>query len=468
MKEQQPPYLPHLEPELVKEGFGHKTTSFLIALEAWRRGLTITLYDKSFRKYSVASKERVHFFNKGRIDLTPKTAVEICIDKNKTKEYLKEAGVATPEGRHFGSRATDEEIVAYGSALGFPIVLKPIDSSRGKGVIVDINDEETLRDNLKYVRDELALKEVIIERYISGDDYRIYVIEDRVVAASKRKPANILGNGKSTIRELIDEKNEMRRKVPSLSKGLIRMDKEVMDYIKRGGYSPEDVLEKGKTLFLRGKGNFSAGGEPVDVTETVPEHFKEEAVKARAAIPGLRQCGIDFMVKPDFQEIHVIEINSRAQIGGHVYPAVGKPRDIPSEILDTYFPESIGMKDSPVKKTKLVFDYKRSIRPIEEGVAATVTLMHAPKFKPIFRRFMVSGEVQGVGFRRWVKKQAQDLRIHGNVKNLEDGTVKVVAAGSRKNVELLRKRIEQTKVFNVLKVEESVYRFKVKIGFKTI
>lgn len=461
-------WLPHLNPELVKEGFGHKTTSFLIALEAWRRGLTVTLHDKSFRRYSIASEERFHFFNKGRIDLTPKSAVDICIDKNQTKEYLKKAGVSTPEGKHFNHRATDESIVSYGSALGYPLVLKPIDSSRGKGVMVDIRDEAMLRDSLTYVRHELELKEVIIERYITGEDYRVYVIEDRVVAASKRIPANVVGNGKNTITELIAKKNELRRKVPSLSQGLIRMDKEAIRNIEKAGYAVDGVLEKNKQLFLSGKSNISAGGESIDATDSIPEFFKETAIKARTAIPGLRQCGIDFLVSDNFQGINVIEINSRAQIGAHVYPAIGQPRDIPSEILDTYYPESKLNKDSYIKKTKLVFDFKRSIRPLEDGVASSVTLMPAPKINVIFRRYLISGAVQGVGYRRWIKTQARDLRLHGNVKNLPDGRVKIVAAGSRKNLDLFRKKIEHTKEFQAEKVEESVYGFKVKIGFKII
>src|SRR5699024_8329874 len=137
---------------------------------------------------------------------------------------------------------------------------------------------------------------VIVEEYIPGEEYRIYVLNGKVIAALNRIPANIIGNGKNTIRELIREKNIKRKQIPSVRRRPIKIDEEVKRNVKKYNYTFNSILNNGEQIFLRKTSNLSAGGDPIDVTDQLTDEVKKVAVNAAKAIPGLTECGVDLIV----------------------------------------------------------------------------------------------------------------------------------------------------------------------------
>src|SRR5699024_4867630 len=213
-----------------------------------------------------------------------------------TKEILAKANVPVPKGKGFSECATDEEIIAYSKTIDYPIVLKPTDASLGDGVVTNIASDEEFLDALHYVRHELEYDEVIVEQHVYGEEYRVYVIEDKAVAAYNRIPANITGDGIHTIEELIDRKNFDRRQNARLNSCLIHYDIEIEEFISKKGYTLESIPTKGEYIPLREKTNVSAGGDPIDVTDKITEEMKQIAIDSVKAVPGLYHAGVDIIV----------------------------------------------------------------------------------------------------------------------------------------------------------------------------
>src|SRR5699024_1481756 len=191
---------------------------------------------------------------------------------------------------------------------------------------------------LKYVRNELKYKTVIVEDYFEGDDYRVYVINNEVVGIIKRIPANVVGDGKLTISKLIKETNKIRQQRPILTSSLIKNYKELQSILKQNNWNLDSVPEKGKRIFLKSKNNISAGGDPVDITDTISDEIKQIAIDGVNAIPGLPHAGVDLMVNEKDKKATIIEINTQANIRSHLFPMIGEARDLPTKLIDYYFP----------------------------------------------------------------------------------------------------------------------------------
>lgn len=426
--------------------FGHNS-SFQIALEAWRRGLTVT-FVKDVQHYKISSENNTHFFFGSALiddDLCLK-AIQICQNKADTKKYLSGDNVTVPMGMQFGPSNSNEEIINFAESFGFPLVLKPTYGYQGKGVFTNIKDPASLREYLVYVRQKLNFKDVILEENIEGDDLRIFVIGDKAVASVKRIPANITGNGKDSIKKLINNKNLERNNNLMLRKAHIIVDNEIINKIQSIGYNLNSVPKEGEKVFLRNKCNTSAGGDPLDVTEDVSDNVKYMAIQAVKAIPGLQHGGVDVLYNADNtgKPCVVIEINSYAMICGHLYPLKGKRREAIADLIDYYFPESIPNK----LKNKnlffnfkdirtLLFDWKEFGSLLNNSTTTEVTLTTPPVNTVVSHEIIVSGKVQGIGFRHWVQKQAIELNLFGFAENIKSDRVKIVIAGEEKNVKTL-------------------------------
>ena len=275
----------------------YKTSPFyLISLEAWRRGLSVT-FSGDIKNFTVSSPRNSRIFSKSMV-LDPEMGFqthEICENKDEAKKYLAKADIPVPRGRRFSPEISDEEIIRYAGETGYPLVLKPTNGYMGKGVFSNVPDETSLRELLVHVRRELEFPDVMIEERIMGDDFRIFVLGDDVVAALQRVPANVTGNGRDSVRKLIRDKNAERRKNPHLVSKQIKMDREVLSNIKKAGYRINSVLKKGVTLNLRVRCNIVLGGDSVDVTDKLPSHVKDTAIRAVKAIPGLNHAGVDVL-----------------------------------------------------------------------------------------------------------------------------------------------------------------------------
>ncbi len=438
-------------------GYAHnkyRSSSFyLIPLEAWRRGLTVT-FSCDIKNYSIQSPERCLVFRRSMVldaDWGLQT-LQITRNKNDTKKYLRGADIPVPEGMRFRAENTDETIVSYSEQIGFPVVLKPTDGSMGIGVFSSIPDKMTLKSNLDYVRRKLNYEDVIVEERIEGLDYRIFVLGNQVLAALKRMPANITGNGEDTIKELIRKKNLLRAKNPHFARKTIKVDSEVLHHVKRAGYHMNSILRENELLLLRNNGNISTGGDSIDVTDELPRHVQNTATQAVKAIPGLKHAGVDLLfddTRPDSPAV-VIEINSMAEIGGHLYPGIGKDRDIPSALIDHYFPESTVTKQN---HRMVFFDPYNLKKRLMQNAKTEITLPPLPPEEMDRKDIMVTGRVQGVGFRQWVRKQAVALDLSGYVENQGRTGVHIVVAGDKERVkefsELCKTGPPRAKIDNV-------------------
>lgn len=438
-------WLPHLPNEVVADARGWNLDAYVVALEGWRRGLTLRWHTKDSEKFkemktwfvnspgrlfSLSSEEKTHYFFRTRGDLVPNEAVEIGSDKAKTKKVLAENNIPVPEGREFNRQVSDEEIMEYAKKIGFPVVLKPTDGSFGRGVMTNIKDSEQFNDALSELRNKHDYENIIVEQHISGDDYRIYVVGDKPVAAMKRVPANVIGDGKQTIRELIDEKNEIRKKNPRLISCLIQIDEELKTFLASQQYTLDDVLEEGKRLFLTNKSNISTGGDPINVTDSIAPEIMDTAVRALQSIPGLIQGAVDMIVdsrKRAESAATVIELNPTSQIGGLLFPMIGEPSDVPSAIIDYYFPET---KHVRTDKEKMYFDFIDVLSPLESKATNVSMVTPMPLGKIYAKKYTVVGDVQNFGYHMGLRKQAFQRKLSGVVLNREDGSIDVAVAGT--------------------------------------
>src|SRR5690625_2803426 len=461
-------WLPHLESSLPKSAHGYVTTLYSIAIEGWRRGLNLKFINSKRNRANtiieLSNENKTHRFIASTGDLITNEARRACINKDRTKELLLKNNIPTPLGKAFNKNVTDDEIVKYASAKGFPLVIKPVAGVGGKGVIAGIESEKELQKSLKYVRHELGYHKIIVEEYFEGEDYRVFVVGDEVVAITKRIPANIIGDGVSTAKELISKKNKERKQSPILGASLIKRDQELHDMLKRQGYDIDSIIPKGKLIFLKSKNNISAGGDPVDITDDISDEIKQIAVNACKAIPGLPHAGVDLMVHHENKSAVVIEINSRPSLRTHLFPMKGKARDVPSKLIDYYFPETQSNHECP-----LYFDYGPIWDQFLKNKAQEIYIPKLPKSKLETTSFIVTGKVQHVGYARWVRRRARELGINGYVKLYKDDTemVNIVVCASNDQINKFKNIImnEESKHSSVTTVKEKAFKSRIKLGF---
>lgn len=462
-------WLPHLVNAVPVAGFGKKLSMYTIALEGWRRGLKLKFFtlddpeNKLRIRYTLSSGEREHRFESSKGDKTTELAYEVCDNKYLTKEYLQKAGVPVADGKSFPEGASNEDIIEYANKLGYPLVIKPISANGGKGVVSNIESQKELEDALSYVRYELDYPEIIVESFVYGNEFRFIVVDDEVVGVLNRVPANIIGNGKDTIKELIKAKNEERRKNPHLKSRMIKIDRTVIDLLHESGYNLKTIPKEGELVQLRLTSNLSTGGDSIELTEVISPELKKIAIEGTKAIPGLTVSGMDIIVNSDNKSGVIIEANTRPGLGGHLFPVEGTPRDIPKDIVDYYFPET---KD--VEKSNLFFDFNSILEPLTNRTAQTVDVIPAPKGKVYGKKYIVHGKVQKVGYKVWIKRQALLHRLNGFAEDLEDGGIAIVVASPKKEDVVNFKEIceKGNGKANITNLIEDDFNEPVKIGFE--
>ncbi len=474
MDEQKHSWLPHLQEAVPVEAYGYKLDMYTIGLEGWRRGLTLKFHNLNIEKklvtrYTLSYKGREQKFAISRGDNVTKEAIATCMNKDLTKEVLLEANVSVPLGRKFGKGASDQEIIEYFQTLGTSVVLKPTNAGGSKGVITDIKDVETLKKALIQVRQKLNYKEVLIEQFVSGTEYRIFVIGDQVAGVIYRKSPNVIGDGKRTIKQLIELKNKERLKNPYLHSFPIKMDKDLKNYIDQFGYRLTTVPKEGEEVILRARSNPSSGGDTVDATDDLSLENKNTAIDAIKAIAGLYHGAVDMIVDKHTSVGVVIEVNSKPQISSHLYPVIGKARDIPAAIVDYYFPETKGHYVNG-QKEMFYYDFKSILETLRNGYAKEVIMPPIPKNTLIAKSFKLSGQVQGIGFRKWVHKHAFNSRLNGFVKNLANGNVHIVVAGRKGEVEAFTTLLDQSppQKAKIKEIKKEEWKKPVKFGFEVL
>ncbi|WP_286939123.1 cyanophycin synthetase [Achromobacter sp. UBA4530] len=271
-------------------------------------------------------------------DLTSAISESIAQDKDLTKMLLDAAGVPVPMGR---SVTTAEEAWEAAQELGGPVVVKPRDGSQGRGVAVNIETRERVIQAFE-VAEEIS-SEVIVERYIPGHDFRLLVVGGAMVAASRRDPPQVTGDGQQTIRQLVEQVNAdpLRGDGHATSLTKIRFDDIALATLKKQGFDADSVPPAGTLIFLRNNANLSTGGSATDVTDEVHPEMAARAVSAARMI-GLDICGVDVVaetVQYPLEEQHggVVEVNAAPGLRMHLNPSFGKGRAVGEAIIANMF-----------------------------------------------------------------------------------------------------------------------------------
>jgi cyanophycin synthetase len=270
---------------------------------------------------------------------TSSIGVEIAGDKEDTKFLLDQAEVPVPKGDIVRSEEGLKDAV---KRIGFPLVVKPISGNHGRGITTDV---ETLEDaQVAFAAAKKVSRSVIIEKNIYGEDFRLLVIDHKLVSAAKRTPAHVIGDGKSTIQQLIDKVNEDPRRGYGHEKVLtaISVNDMTMGILDLHGYTLDTILPKGEMQKLKDTANLSTGGTATDVTDIVHPYnvFMAERI---SKIVGLDICGIDVMTNDISVPLPetggaVLEVNAGPGFRMHLAPTEGLSRNVAANVIDMLFP----------------------------------------------------------------------------------------------------------------------------------
>jgi cyanophycin synthetase len=268
-------------------------------------------------------------------------AVDIAGDKALTKALLDRAGIPTPAGAVVG---TADEAVREFETMGSPAVVKPLDGNQGKAVSLHLSTAAQVREAFETASHYSS--QVIIEELLDGNDFRVLVVDGKMVAASQRCPASVVGDGRRTVRELIEETNGDPRRGDGHSKPMstIRIDPVLVCCLAKQDLHLDAVPAAGMTVRLRENANLSTGGAAIDVTDRVHPTMRRICERAAIAV-GLDICGVDLVV-PDiaesFQTGGIVEVNAAPGIRMHHWPTAGTARDVGAEIIRMLYPVGDG------------------------------------------------------------------------------------------------------------------------------
>ncbi|WP_334113787.1 cyanophycin synthetase [Paucihalobacter sp.] len=273
---------------------------------------------------------------------TSSIGVELACDKEDTKYLLEQAQVEVPRGDIIKKESSLEEACRY---VGFPLVIKPVDGNHGRGITVNIRNYDDALKAFRNAKESSRNGIIIVEKFITGEDYRLLVINHVLVAAAKRSPAHVIGNGVLTVQELIDEVNKDPRRGFGHEKELtqITVNELTKTILKDAEYSLESVLPRGVKLILKDTANLSTGGTAEDVTDIL--HPANISMAERISkIIDLDICGIDIMTTDISQPLSetggaVLEVNAGPGFRMHLAPTTGLPRNVAAPVIDKLFPK---------------------------------------------------------------------------------------------------------------------------------
>jgi cyanophycin synthetase len=272
---------------------------------------------------------------------TPAIAVDIASNKKLTNQLLSSAGLPVPR-----SEVVDGEdaAVAAAKALGFPVVVKPLDGNHGRGVGIDLRSEADVRRAFPLALAESRSGDIVVESFVRGNDYRVLVVDGRLTAVAQRVPAGVTADGSHTVAQLVERENADPRRGIGHEKVLtrLRLTAEAEGLVRAQGFGLDDVPPKGTRVQLALTGNMSTGGTSIDRThEAHPENI--EIAETAARVVGLDIAGIDFIV-PDIsvpvreQGGAIVEVNAAPGFRMHTHPTEGEPQYVARPVIDMLFP----------------------------------------------------------------------------------------------------------------------------------
>ena len=313
--------------------------------DAIKNGIKVDVIDENDQFIRLENKDHIEYVKNG--NMTSKDSyISPLIMENKvvTKKVLAEKAFRVPKGYEVSS--LDEAIQKFNYIKNKPIVIKPKSTNFGLGITIFKNGTNSLENYSKAV--EFALKEdkdILIEEFIEGIEYRFFVIEGKTEAVLLRVPANVVGDGKHTIRELVEIKNSNPLRGDAKKTPLKKIELGEIEKLQLAeqGLNFDSILPENEVAYLRENSNISTGGDSVDKTDAVHESYKKLAVEITDAMMA-KVCGVDLIIPDITEEINgenygVIEANFNPMMMMHIYPHSGKSRRLSLNVLKMLFPE---------------------------------------------------------------------------------------------------------------------------------
>lgn len=295
-------------------------------------------------KYSLVQFGHGAYQQRIQATITSKTghiAVEISCDKEDTHNLLRDLGLPVPTQRMiYNPRAA----VRVARHIGYPVVVKPLNANHGRGVSINLTTDEQVEGAFEFAREHGTSKAVLVESFVDGFDHRMLVVNNELVAVAKRVPGHVMGDGKSSIKQLVDQVNEDPGRGIGHEKVLTRLelDRPANVLLAAAGFDENTVLPGGEVFYLRNTANLSTGGTAIDLTDVVHPDNREMAERAIRAV-GLDVGGVDFLttdMTKSYKEVGgaIVEVNAAPGFRMHVAPSEGKPRDVAGKVMDMLFP----------------------------------------------------------------------------------------------------------------------------------
>ncbi|TGM96409.1 bifunctional glutamate--cysteine ligase GshA/glutathione synthetase GshB [Leptospira yasudae] len=328
-----------LSPEIFTlEGFEDLEISTQIMIrDALNRGLEVEVLDRKNHFLRLKDSNGLVQYVKEASKTALDSYMSFLVMENKTisKIVLFESGLEVPAGDSFAD--AESALVFWQKNANRKMVVKPVTTNFGIGITILIPhaSEEDVKKAIKIAFNHS--ESIIVEEFAEGNEYRFLVIGDETVAVCNRIPANVTGDGKHTIEQLVAIKNEDKRRgvghVTPLEK--IQLGDTELDVLQQSGFTKESVPSENQKVFLRKNSNISTGGDSIDVTDLAHPYYKDLAVKAAASV-GAKICGVDIILQ-DLEtkgEYRILELNFNPVLYIHNYPYEGKNRDVGNKILD--------------------------------------------------------------------------------------------------------------------------------------
>lgn len=413
----------------------------LIPLEAWRRGLNVELAPGA--RYTISDDNRTYSFWQTRLAGGAwDQRAKISDDKQLARERFLDSGLPTPIGEIFAQDAPEHEFADYADKIGYPVCVKPNNLAKGLGVHPKVIDRDGVIAAVDAIRELGRTSGIIVENHVPGVDLRVSVVGDKVIGATLRTAAYVLGDGVSTVKDLVKKRNIERKVNPHLGLNPIGENDVAESYLSLQGFSWDSIPPAKTRVALSGPANISAGGDSVDVTDVMSAAAKSIAVSAVESM-GLLHGGVDLLLDDYEREngnIFVNELNPSSGLGPHIYPGAGLRRNVPSAIIDYYFPGSKRLEGSQ----NWVFALDEASRLFRDKVAGAVLLvpLSIPK-EPVWRRYVVEAEPNTIGsFKNGSLGILRKRDVDGHFKRLEDNKYQVAFCGERANVEKIDRSLK--------------------------
>jgi len=317
------------------------SNSTQVVLDALRKkGVEVKVVSKRFNLLEVVFNGKPTFIKGTSFPVNSQPACFIANNKYLTKRILRSHNIPTPNSWLVRTPKEAKRKILRNNL--FPCVLKPIKGAHGRRVFANIESVDELEEVLPLVFNKPGKRDVLIEEFINGKDYRLIVVGDKVSAVMERIPAHVVGDGVSNIGQLITKFNKNPLIGEKYEKPLckIKMNGEVKRNLKKQNKKLSYVPREGETIFLRQNSNISTGGVGMDVTESISQEIKDIAVKSAKAI-GMVITGADIMCEESSKKPYVLELNDVPGIDIHHYPYMGSSQNVASDIVE-YLIERLG------------------------------------------------------------------------------------------------------------------------------